>query len=203
MPEDQKVSRRSVSSQQDHILVTRALEGDQRAYLDLVQKYQKGLHLHIRRTIGSVEGIEDLVHEAFIKAFRALHTYSANYAFSTWLYKIASNHAIDYKRKRRLATTSLDKPTSTKDGEVRQEVSDTTYRPDRNIEDRQRANIIQEAIDSLPPKYNRVIVMRHQEEKSYIEIAEELGLPLGTVKAHIFRARKLLYKSLRDKRDSL
>ena len=90
MPEDQKVSRRSVSSQQDHILVTRALEGDQRAYLDLVQKYQKGLHLHIRRTIGSIEGIEDLVHEAFIKAFRALHTYSANYAFSTWLYKIAS-----------------------------------------------------------------------------------------------------------------
>ncbi|MYI43873.1 MAG: sigma-70 family RNA polymerase sigma factor, partial [Rhodothermaceae bacterium] len=88
-------------------------------------------------------------------------------------------------------------------GEVRQEVSDTTYRPDRKIYYRQLANIIQEAIDSLPPKYNRVIVMRHQEEKSYIEIAEELGLPLGTVKAHIFRARKLLYKSLRDKRDSL
>ncbi len=203
MPEDQTATRRSVSSQQDHILVTRALEGDQRAYLDLVEKYQKGLNLHIRRTIGNVEGLEDLVQEAFIKAFKALHTYSVNYAFSTWLYKIASNHAIDYKRKRRLVTTSLDKPMPSRDGEVRQEVPDITYRPDRRIEDRQRVNIIQDAIDSLPPKYNRVIVMRHQEEKSYIEIAEELDLPLGTVKAHIFRARKLLYKCLRDKRDSL
>ncbi len=203
MPEDQTKTRGSASSQRDREWVARALEGDQRAYALLVQKYRKGLILHIKRTIGDAEGIEDLVQEAFMKAFKALDTYSTGYAFSTWLYKIASNHAIDYKRKRRLATTSLDKPTHTKDGEIRQEVPDTTYRPDREIEGGQRTNIIQDAIDSLPPKYHRVIVMRHQQEKSYEEIAQELDLPLGTVKAHIFRARRLLYTRLRDKRDSL
>ncbi|MCY3629688.1 MAG: sigma-70 family RNA polymerase sigma factor [Rhodothermaceae bacterium] len=203
MPEDQTKTGWSASSQKDRELVSRALEGDQRAYALLVQKYQKGLSLHIKRTIGETKGIEDLVQEAFMKAFNALDTYSTSYAFSTWLYKIASNHAIDYKRKRRLATTSLDKPTQTKEGEVRQQVPDTTYRPDRRIEGGQRTNIIQEAIDSLPPKYHRVIVMRHQQEKSYEEIAQELDLPLGTVKAHIFRARRLLYTRLRDKRDSL
>ncbi len=203
MPEDQTVTGWSASSQKDRELVSRALGGDQQAYTLLVEKYKKGLILHIKRTIGDEEGIEDLVQEAFIKAFRALKTYSTSYAFSTWLYKIASNNAIDYKRKRRLATISLDKPTLIKDGEVRHEIADVSYRPDQEIEGGQRQNIIQEAIDSLPPKYHRVIVMRHQEEKSYEEIAQELGLPLGTVKAHIFRARRLLYMRLKDKRDSL
>ncbi len=83
------------------------------------------------------------------------------------------------------------------------EVPDTTYRPDRHIVEDQRKQLIQEAIDSLPEKYHKVIVMRHQQEMSYEEIAEELDLPLGTVKAHIFRARELLNKFLRDKRHSL
>ena len=203
MPEDQTTIKGSASSQKDRELVSRVLEGDQHAYALLMQKYRRGLSLHIKRTIGDGVGVEDLVQEAFIKAFKALKTYSTNYAFSTWLYKIASNHAIDYKRKRRLSTVSLDKPIATRDGEVRQEIPDATYRPDRGLEGGQRTNIIQEAIDSLPPKYNRVIVMRHQQEKSYEEIAQELELPLGTVKAHIFRARRLLYIRLRDKRDSL
>jgi len=159
--------------------------------------------MHIKRTIGDFSGIEDLVQEAFMKAFKALDTYSTHYAFSTWLYKIASNHAIDYKRKKRLTTISLDNPISTKDGEIQHEISDTTYRPDQTIEGGQRTTIIQDAIDQLPPKYHRVIVMRHQEEKSYEEIAQELDLPLGTVKAHIFRARRLMYLQLKDKRDSL
>jgi len=203
MPEDLTMSKKSASSQKDRELVSRALKGDQTAYALLVKKYKKGLILHIKRTIGDEKGAEDLVQEAFIKAFKALETYSFNYAFSTWLYKIASNHAIDYKRKRKLSTISLDKPVSTREGEVQQEVPDTTYRPDSKLEDIQRAKIIQEAIDSLPAKYNIVIVMRHQEEKSYEEIAQELDLPLGTIKAHIFRGRRLLYMRLKDKRDSL
>ncbi len=203
MPEDLTAFQRSVSSQKDCELVSRALGGDQHAYALLVQKYEKRLFIHIKRTIGDEQGIEDLVQEAFMKAFKALESYSSKYAFSTWLYKIASNHAIDYKRKRRLATISLDRPISTKEGEIRHEIYDTTYRPDRELEGDQRTNIIQEAIDSLPPKYNIVIVMRHQEEKSYEEIAQELDLPLGTIKAHIFRARRLLYMRLKDKRDSL
>lgn len=148
------------------------------------------------------EEVDDLVQECFIKAFSALKSYSADYAFSTWLYKIATNHTIDFLRKKKLATMSIDRPIQTKDGEVEYELPDTSYRPDRHIVEDQRRHFIQEAIDQLPPKYNRVIVMRHQQEKSYEEIAKELGLPLGTVKAHIFRARALLYKYLRDKRQN-
>jgi RNA polymerase sigma-70 factor (ECF subfamily) len=149
------------------------------------------------------EEIEDLVQECFIKAFSALKSYSADYAFSTWLYKIATNHTIDFLRKKRLSTLSIDRPISTKDGEVEYELPDLTYRPDRHIVEDQRKELIQDAIDTLPPKYHRVIVMRHQQEKSYEEIAAELDLPLGTVKAHIFRARALLYRYLRDKRETM
>ena len=147
--------------------------------------------------------VEDLVQEIFIKAFSSLSSYSSNYAFSTWLYKIATNHTIDYLRRKKLSTLSIDQPMKTKDGELEYELPDTTYRPDRHVVEDQRRELIQEAIDSLPPKYYRVIVLRHQQERSYEEIAQELDLPLGTVKAHIFRARELLYKKLRHKRDSL
>ena len=193
----------SVSSEQDRALVARALEGDQSAYQALMEKYRGALHRHIARMVRSKEEIDDLVQECFIKAFSALKSYSTDYAFSTWLYKIATNHTIDFLRKKKLQTLSIDRPIQTKDGELEYELPDLTYRPDRHIVADQRRKLIQEAIDTLPPKYNRVIVMRHQQEKSYEEIALALDLPLGTVKAHIFRARALLYKYLRDKRASL
>ena len=183
--------------------MTRALEGDQRAYAQLVQKYRKALHHHISRTVRTTRDVDDLVQEAFIKAFNALGTYRSSYAFSTWLYKIATNHAIDFLRKKRLNTLSIDKPVQSKDGELQMELPDVTYRPDRHIVEGQRSDVLKAAIDTLPPKYHRVIVLRHQEEMTYEEIAEKLELPLGTVKAHIFRARRLLYTRLRDKRDSL
>lgn len=193
----------SDSSEQDRVLVERALAGQQAAFDELMRKYRKALYHHIQRMVRQKMDVEDLVQEAFIKAFSALDSYSAQYAFSTWLYKIATNHTIDYLRKKRLPTFSLDKPIQTKEGELEYEVPDTTYRPDRHIVEDQRRRLIQEAIDALPPKYHRVIVMRHQQEKSYEEIATELDLPLGTVKAHIFRARELLNKYLRDKRHAL
>jgi RNA polymerase sigma factor (sigma-70 family) len=193
----------SESSEQDRLLVERALNGKEAAFQELVEKYRKALHHHISRMVRDKQEVEDLVQETFIKAFSALDSYASQYAFSTWLYKIATNHAIDFMRKKKLQTFSIDKPVRTKEGELEYEVPDTTYRPDRHIVEDQRRQLIQEAIDSLPSKYHRVIVMRHQQEKSYEEIAQELDLPLGTVKAHIFRARELLNKYLRDKRSSL
>ena len=190
----------SASSEQDRALVEQALAGREAAYSELVEKYRNALMRHVRRMVRSSDDIEDLVQECFIKAFSALSSYSSEYAFSTWLYKIATNHTIDYLRKKKLPTMSIDKPISAKDGELEFELPDTTYRPDRHIVDDQRREVLKEAIDALPPKYHKVIVMRHQQEKSYEEIAAELDLPLGTVKAHIFRARALLYKGLRDKR---
>ena len=190
----------SESSEQDRELVERALAGDEAAYGELVEKYRNALYHHIRRITREKAEVEDLVQETFIKAFSALESYSTQFAFSTWLYKIATNHAIDFLRKKRLRTQSIDKPIQTKEGEMEMELPDTTYRPDRHIVEDQRRTLIQEAIDALPPKYYKVIVLRHQHEKSYEEIAQELDLPLGTVKAHIFRARELLNKFLRDKR---
>lgn len=193
----------SASSEQDRKLIARALGGDQAAYDALVAKYQRALTHHVLHLVRRRDDVEDLVQETFIKAFGALDTYVPQYAFSTWLYKIATNHAIDYLRKRRLATVSIDKPIPTREGEMQMEIPDSTFRPDRAIIEDQRRTILQEAIDALPPKYHRVIVMRHQKEMAYEEIADALELPLGTVKAHIFRARELLNKYLRQKRDSL
>lgn len=193
----------SASSLQDQALVRQALDGDQGAYQDLLQKYREPIFHHINKMVRNRREVDDLVQESFIKAFSSLQSYSFDYAFSTWLYKIATNHSIDYLRKKKLNTFSIDQPLQTKDGDLEYEIPDANYRPDRHIVQDQRRELIQEAIDALPPKYHRVIVMRHQQDKSYEEIARALDLPLGTVKAHIFRARELLYKYLRDKREAL
>jgi RNA polymerase sigma-70 factor, ECF subfamily len=193
----------SQSSEQDRVLVEAALAGKQTAFNELVEKYQSALTRHVQRMVRQQGEVDDLVQECFIKAFTALKSYSADYAFSTWLYKIATNHTIDFLRKKKLSTMSIDRPIKTKDGEVEYELPDISYKPDRHIVADERRQLIQAAIDTLPEKYNRVIVMRHQQEKSYDEIARELDLPLGTVKAHIFRARALLYKYLRDKRHTM
>ena len=203
MPKGSQDNSPSQSSQQDRILVGLALEGDQQAYQKLMDKYSGALTRHVQKMVRKQGEVDDLVQECFIKAFSALKSYSADYAFSTWLYKIATNHTIDFLRKRKLKTMSIDQPISTKDGEVEFELPDTTYRPDRHIVEDERRMLLQAAIEHLPEKYHRVIVMLHQQEKSYEEIAMELDLPLGTVKAHIFRARALLYKFLRDKRHSM
>lgn len=200
MPHSPKDASPSLSSEQDRALVAEALAGRQSAYNELVEKYRGALTRHVKRMVRDGAHVDDLVQECFIKAFSALGSYSTEYAFSTWLYKIATNHTIDYLRKKKLPTTSIDRPVQTKDGELEFELPDTTYRPDRHIVADQRRELVQQAIDQLPPKYHKVIVMRHQQELSYEDIARELDLPLGTVKAHIFRARALLYKNLRDKR---
>lgn len=147
------------------------------------------------------EMVEDLVQEVFIKAFKNLGSYSNEYAFSTWLYRIATNHTIDYLRKKKLQTFSISDPIKTKDGEMEVQLPDTSFATDAPVIKSERKAIVQHAIQNLPDKYRRVIQMRHMDELSYDEIATELDLPLGTVKAHIFRARELLYKALIDKKD--
>lgn len=190
----------SESSLEDDKLVKKAIGGDESAYKQLVDKYERALYFHILKMIKDKEQVEDLVQETFVKAFDNLNTYSTNYAFSTWLYRIATNHTIDYLRKKKLKTLSIDEPMKTKDGEMEMQLEDESAGTDRDIIRKQRQKIVQKAIDNLPEKYRKVIEMRHMEEKSYKEIARVLDLPLGTVKAHIFRARELLYKSLKDKR---
>jgi len=191
----------SESSLEDDVLVKKAVGGNEKAYKKLVDKYERALYFHILKMIKDREQVEDLVQETFVKAFDNLNTYSTNYAFSTWLYRIATNHTIDYLRKKKLKTLSIDQPMKTKDGEMEMQLPDESAGTDRNIIRKQRQKIVQNAIDNLPEKYRKVIELRHMEEKSYKEIANVLDLPLGTVKAHIFRAREMLYKALKDKKD--
>lgn len=190
----------SSSSLEDDKFVKSAIEGDQDAYKKLMDKYQKPLYFHVLKMVRNHEQVEDLVQEAFMKAFNNLNSYNTNYAFSTWLYRITTNHTIDYLRKKKLKTTSINEPVKTREGEMEIQISDDAE-TDRNIIRKERKQIIHNAINDLPKKYRRVIEMRHLQELSYQEIADQLDLPLGTVKAHIFRAREMLYKELKDKRE--
>jgi len=193
-------SHASQSSIEDAHLVQLAVAGDEKAYEKLVNKYHNALYYHLLKLVKDREILEDLIQKVFAKAFSNIGSYNSDYAFSTWLYRIATNHAIDYLRKKKLKTLSLNEPIQTHEGEMAIDVPDSTYETDKAVMRRQRKNIIHEAIRNLPEKYRVVIEMRHIEEKSYQEIAELLDLPLGTVKAHIFRARELLYKYLKDQR---
>jgi RNA polymerase sigma-70 factor (ECF subfamily) len=190
----------SASSLEDDKLVAKAVAGDQGAYKSLMEKYETPLFFHLLKMVKDKEQVRDLVQEAFMKAFDNLESYNTNYAFSTWLYRITTNHAIDYLRKKKLQTTSIDEPVKTKEGEMNIQLEDEHSGTDRKIIRKQRSDIIHEAIEDLPDKYRVVIKLRHFEELSYDEISEQLDLPLGTVKAHIFRAREMLYKELKDRR---
>jgi RNA polymerase sigma factor (sigma-70 family) len=191
--------KRIESREEDSRLIKEALGGSQPAFERLKKKYHDSVFNLIYRMVREKDEVEDLVQEAFIKAFMSLASFNDEYAFSTWLYKIATNNCIDYLRRKKLSTFSINKPIEAKDSEYTFEVPDSTYEPDRDMIERQKQRLFEEAINSLPPKYRRVIILRHSEEKDYQEIAKLLNLPLGTVKAHIFRAREMLYKYLRDK----
>ncbi len=198
-PEKQPDAGRQDSRKEDTRLIHDALRGVQSAYKQLMHKYHDPIFNLIYRIVHNREQVEDLTQETFVKAFASLKNFNEEFAFSTWLYKIATNSTIDYIRKRKLETFSIDKPVGLDEGEYRFELPDTTFQPDKSIMQGQRTRLIEEAISSLPEKYKRVIILRHTEERDYAEIAKILNLPIGTVKAHIFRARELLNKYLRGK----
>ena len=187
----------SQSSLEDDKWVQLAVKGDEKAYAELSNKYQKPLYFHIRKMIRETDYVEDLVQDIFMKAFKNLKNYKNDYAFSTWLYRIATNHTIDYLRKKKLDTFSINTDSSDEDQAPIQLEDEDTHTDEPMIR-RQRKNKVHEAIDQLPEKYRLIILKRHIEEKSYQEISEEMDIPLGTVKAHIFRARELLYKYMKD-----
>lgn len=198
-PLNKQERKRIESREEDAVLIKRALDDDQKAFKKLRQKYHDAIYNLIYRMIREKDEVADLTQEAFIKAFTSLSSFNDEYAFSTWLYKIASNNCIDYIRRKKLKTFSIDKPIESKESDFSFELPDSTYEPDQDMISRQRKKLLEDAINSLPAKYRQVIRLRHVEEKEYQEIANILHMPLGTVKAHIFRAREILNKYLRDK----
>ncbi|CUS88615.1 RNA polymerase sigma-70 factor, ECF subfamily [Candidatus Kryptobacter tengchongensis] len=183
----------------DTELVKLAVKGDELAYVELMNRYKKKVETIVNRIVRNKSETDDLVQEIFTKAFTSISSFKSEFSFSTWLYKIATNHCIDFVRKRKISTYSLDEEYELEDDSIQREIPDWSNVPDRELFQKQKNEIIYEAINSLPEHYRKVIIMRHFEDKSYEEIAKELKLPLGTVKVHIFRARELLYKKLKDK----
>jgi RNA polymerase sigma factor (sigma-70 family) len=181
----------------DATLIKSALAGDQAAFKALMDRHRAAIFHIVIKIVRDNESAADLVQETFMKAFTSLHTYRSEYKFSTWLYRIAANAAIDHIRKQRIQMLSLNASVDTESGQIDLEVPDDSYNPEKDLEEREKRLSINEAIASLPEKYRTVIIYRHKDDKSYEEIAEALSLPIGTVKARIFRARELLKKKLR------
>lgn len=184
--------------EQELALIQEALNGSQKAYTELTERHKTAVFHIIFKIVKDAETANDLAQETFMKAFASLASYRSEYRFSTWLYKIAANCSIDFLRKKRINALSLDQQLETKDGSVTLEVPDHSFNPEQELVRKQQRFSIEEAIQSLPDKYREVIIYRHKDDKSYEEIADLLDIPVGTVKARIFRARELLKKKLKS-----
>jgi RNA polymerase sigma-70 factor (ECF subfamily) len=196
----------SQKQQEDKALVQRARGGDQLAFNELIKRHRHGVERLIRPMVRSApsDELEDLVQESLTKAMLHLNSYSEEYAFSTWLYRIATNHAIDYLRRRKLNAFSISAPPSMSNSKSEDEgrefeISDTSWVPDEVMLSDERTRLIEEAIEELPDNYKRIIRLRHTEDMEYEEIARVLNLPMGTVKVHLHRARAALAKMLEGK----
>ncbi|MDI9538577.1 MAG: sigma-70 family RNA polymerase sigma factor [Bacteroidota bacterium] len=189
----------SEKAKYDLELVARANNGDQKAYAELMTRYKDAIYFMLLKMINNKTDAEDLTIEAFGKAFKNLPQYSPHYAFSTWLFKIASNNCIDYLRKKRSNVISIDRNfVDEKDTEPQVQLRDETPDPEENLIRSQKAVLMRTIVQKLKPRYRTLIELRYFKEYSYEEISEELGLPLGTVKAQLFRARELLYNTLKN-----
>lgn len=183
-------SREIGSLGDDAELVQRCLAGEERAYGLLLKKYKRPVFSLVYRMVRQREEAEELASEAFFKAFRALATFDPGKPFSSWIFKIASNLSIDWLRRRKMETASLD------DADAVWELPDGRPTAEEALERAQTMQVVEEAIGKLAPDYRVVVLLRHKEERSYEEIADILGLPLGTVKIRLFRAREELKKRL-------
>ncbi len=170
---------------------------DQRAFKKLMSRYKDSIYFMVLKMVHDASDAEDITLESFGKAFNKLDSYDTKYAFSTWLFKIATNNCIDFIRKKKLATTSLDEPVENEKGDdLYMDFKAEVLNPEEKYIKQQRAVSVRGMIEKLDDKYKHLIKLRYYEEYSYEEIADEMNIPLGTVKAQLFRAKELLCKLL-------
>lgn len=191
-------SKTGEAAERDYALVIRAREGDQKAYAGLMALYEDQVYHFLLNRVNDSLIAEDLTIETFGKAFRNLHRFSPDYAFSTWLFRIALNHCIDFQRRQKNNPYERD---GVGKQQMQTEVADETPDPEESFIREQRLNLMRETIEKLKPHYRMLIELRYFDELSYEEIAEKLELPIGTVKAQLFRARDLLYQILSGSRE--
>jgi len=198
--------RLTEKAQKDCELVKAALErGEQNAYAELMKNYRDSLYFMMLKMTNNPEDADDLTIEAFGKAFKNLRQYTPDFAFSTWLFKIASNNCIDFIRKRKMnesVSINLNDPLETGD-DLADVIPATSRTPEEDIIRKQKIEALREIVNKLKPHYKKLIELRYYEELSYEEIASELVIPIGTVKAQLFRAREFLYHILKNQHDKL
>lgn len=181
-------------------LIRLALDkGDQKAYAELMGRYRDSVYFMLLKMINNKDDADDLTIEAFGKAFKRLHQYTPNYAFSTWLFKIASNNAIDFIRRKKMITYSIDRTFEDEEGSsMAMDIKAKDLTPEETMEKKQKIKHMRDVVDKLKPRYKVLVEMRYFQELSYEEIADKLELPLGTVKAQLFRAREFLANILKN-----
>lgn len=186
----------SEKAQRDFILVQKANNGDQKAYAELLDRYRDAIYYMLLKMVNNTSDAEDLTIEAFGKAFKNIQQYTPNYAFSTWLFKIATNNCIDFIRKRKANHVSLDQNDDEQE-RASMDIQAPVMDPEETMINDQKIKLMRAIVDKLKPRYRKLIELRYFKELSYEEIADELELPIGTVKAQLFRARELLYNILK------
>lgn len=184
----------------DYKLVRAAVDnGDQKAYAELMSRYRDAVFYMLLKMVSNKDDADDLTMEAFARAFSRLDQYTPSFAFSTWLFKIASNNCIDFirKKKNHSHTVSLDKPFEYDDGtESSMDAVDNTLTPEERAIKKERFKQLHEVVETLKPRYRELVKLRYFDELSYEEIAVKLNLPLGSVKGNLFKSRELLYNIL-------
>lgn len=185
-----------LKTKSDQEVVALAKAGNEHAYRELIRRYERPVFSLIFRMVRNREQAEDLSQETFIKVLNALESYRPEFKFSSWVFKIANNAAIDQLRRRELDTLSLDGSPHADTPELIEatalQISDHTETALEEVENRELGGTIEAAIEKLRPEYRACILLRHVEGRAYEEIAEMLNLPLGTVKTYIHRARNEL-----------
>lgn len=184
------------NKQRDVALVNKAILGDQKAFSDLMTFYWPTIEGFFAMKLSSKEDVEDLSIATFSKAFDKIKSYNSSFAFSTWIQTIATNTLIDFFRKKEQKTISIDADVKNEQGNPH-EIEDLDTNPELNFIQQQKNKQLFSLVEKLKPHYRELIVLRYLEELSYDEIAQKLNIPLGSVKAKLFRARDLLLKILK------
>jgi RNA polymerase sigma-70 factor (ECF subfamily) len=179
----------------DFALVEEARKGNEKAFAKLMNRYRDSIYYMLLKMVSNQSDAEDLTIEAFGKAFRNLDSYTPKFAFSTWLFTIATNNCVDFIRKKQMSPAPFDSYQDTIDN-VTVNIQSDLPDPEESLINHQKIAALKDIVNQLKPRYRSLIQLRYYKEYSYEEIAAELKIPIGTVKAELFRAKTLLYNIL-------
>ncbi|MGD0582488.1 MAG: sigma-70 family RNA polymerase sigma factor [Bacteroidales bacterium] len=186
----------SDKAKQDLILVEQARNGNEKAFASLLNRYRDSIYFMLLKMVNNASDAEDLTIEAFGKAFRNIESYTPSFAFSTWLFKIATNNCIDFIRKKQASPSIIDHGQDEEMESYTVNIQSDTPDPEEALIHHQKITALREIVSQMKPRYRTLIELRYFKEYSYEEISTELKLPIGTVKAQLFRAKTLLYNIL-------